>query len=409
MRFFSLLALLGASSSVLFACGDDTDLNPGGGSPTGGADTGGAPQGGGGAEDGGAGGSGGNGGEATGGGGAAGWISPTCTTIEGTGAVSITRDAGDTLLPTSEPLQNVTYTLGLVALEEPNHLLAASAGTLLRSEDAGCTWTEVGELPNSIIELEAGEGDIVYGWYDNQDVLARIEGDTITVLDPPGIGLHGVGIDPANGLHVRVADDVGQIHDSIDGGENWTKIGKAAGGVNALIYTVEFDPTDLDRAVAGLATQGVLWTDNAAETWTKSEGVGVVGNANAFKLAYSHRDHQIVWLEGLDMGTAIGEEIRRIWRSEDGGVSFQAVLDDMEQDITLYNGNYLAPDPKNASVLYFVFGTYFQGYGTDVYRYDHANGDVTIGHNEYNDVSAIAFHPTDPEVLYLGLTADAPN
>ena len=77
--------------------------------------------------------------------------------------------------------------------------------------------------------------------------------------------------------------------------------------------------------------------------------------------------------------------------------------------MTLTNGVLLVPHPSDADVLYFEFGTYFQGYGTDIYRYDHGTGDVTTTHNGYDDVSSIAFNPVDASVMYFGLTKAAPN
>jgi hypothetical protein len=59
--------------------------------------------------------------------------------------------------------------------------------------------------------------------------------------------------------------------------------------------------------------------------------------------------------------------------------------------IHLVNQTLLAPHPQRAEVLYFVFGTYSQNYGTDLFRYDHATGMVTTTHNAYDDVNAIAF------------------
>jgi hypothetical protein len=57
-------------------------------------------------------------------------------------------------------------------------------------------------------------------------------------------------------------------------------------------------------------------------------------------------------------------------------------------------------------VLYFVFGSYFNDYGTDLYRYDHVIGQVTKTHNAYDEVSAIVASPADPNLLYLGLTVE---
>jgi hypothetical protein len=54
-------------------------------------------------------------------------------------------------------------------------------------------------------------------------------------------------------------------------------------------------------------------------------------------------------------------------------------------------------------VLYFVFGTYFPGYGTDLFRYDHATRALTLTHSDYDGIDAIAFSRRDPSVMYLGI------
>ena len=398
----------------LAACGDDTAPQGGsgageplgggganeggaGGDASGAGGTGGAPLGGGGANEGGAGGS---GGEAS-------WATPTCTTVTGTGAITITTDEGATLMPNAGGLSNLTYTAGIVALGTPNTLLASSGGNLLRSVDAGCSWVDVGDLPEPIMFLELGEGDVVYGWYDNADVLVRIEGDVITTLDAPGVGLHGLGTDASDGLHLRVVDDAGQIHDSTDGGATFTEIGVPAAD-GALFYMADFDPADLDHVLVGLANTGLRHTENGGASWATSTGLGSAGNANGFAMTFATADPSIVYLQGFDLGAAIGEEVRRIWRSADGGSSFQPVVAE-SASVTLTNGVLLVPHPTDSDVLYFEFGTYFQGYGTDIYRYDHATGMVTKTHNPYDDVSAIAFNPADSGVMYFGLTKAAPN
>jgi photosystem II stability/assembly factor-like uncharacterized protein len=329
--------------------------------------------------------------------------------VQGTAAVTITSDEGATLLPTSGALTGVVYTFGLVAMDLPNTLLAASGGTLLRSTDAGCTWTDVGTVPDTL-QLVHAPGAVAYGFYDNQDVVVRIDAnDPVIVIDedPPGIGLHGLGVDPLDVDHIRVLDDAGQLHDSTNGGFDWTAIGTPAAN-GGLFYTAAFDPTDLDHVLVGLANTGVRHSEDGGETWQTSTGVGAVGNANAFSIAFSPADPQVVYLEGFDLGAAIGEEVRRIWRSTDGGASFTPVVAE-SAEVTLTNGVLLAPHPVDPGVLYFEFGTYFQSYGTDIYRYDQATGLVTKTHNAYDSVSAIAFHPEDPGIMYFGLTSEEIN
>lgn len=402
---FSALAL-----SVL-ACSDDSPAGGGGSGAQGGAAQGGAAQGGaGGAPSGGASTGGASTGGAGGAGGGQGWQIPSCTQVQGTGAVTIATQDGASLLPTSEVLSGIVYTFGLVATDLPNVLVASSGGRLLRSIDAGCTWADVGALPVGTLSLTAAKGGIVYGHYDNQDVVVRIDAkDPVTVLttDPPGLGIHGLGVDEGDSDHVRVLDDAGQLQDSLNGGIDWAPVGVPVAS-NALLYTAVFDPRDLDHVLVGLANTGVRHSEDAGATWQTSVGVGSAGNANGFSIAFAPSDSAVVYLEGFDLGAQIGQEVRRLWRSTDGGTSFTPIVSESVA-VTLTNGVLLAPHPVDAGVLYFEFGTYFQGYGTDLYKYDQATGQVTKTHNSYDDVSSIAFHPQDPSVMYFGLTSEDVN
>lgn len=80
---------------------------------------------------------------------------------------------------------------------------------------------------------------------------------------------------------------------------------------------------------------------------------------------------------------------------------------DAANNLTLTNGCPLVPHPTNKDVVYFEFGTYFSGYGTDLYKYDGTS--VTKTHNSYNDMLAFAFNPSDPSLMYLGITQASPN
>ncbi|NUP12599.1 MAG: dispase autolysis-inducing protein [Polyangiaceae bacterium] len=385
-------------------CGDDTGpggeggaIQGGGGSaPAGGTGgvgggTGGADQGGGGGDVGGEGGSG--GGES--------WIVPTCTTIEGTGAVTYTTDKGATMAPTSEPITGVTYTYGLVPTSTPNELLATSGGRLLHSTDAGCSWTDAGEVPLITMRLTAGASGGVYGWYESEPVLVRVDGGVVQTLESPG-GVMGLGVDPTDGDHLRMVDGFGVMHESFDGGLLWDKIGDGMPEGTGL-YAVAFDPGDIDHVVAGLIGDGALFTFDGGLAWTASEGLGE-GAVNAFAVSVSPANPLVVWLEGYDLGTEVGQEIRRVWRSDDGGATFAGVIED-GGDVHLTNGLPMAPHPTDEDILFFEFGTYFQGYGTDLFEYDHQTGEIAVTHSDHDDILVMSFHPTDPAVLYLGLTS----
>lgn len=58
-------------------------------------------------------------------------------------------------------------------------------------------------------------------------------------------------------------------------------------------------------------------------------------------------------------------------------------------------------------MLYFAWGTGWSNLGTDLYRYDALRGRVTINHNPHDRVTSIAFNPSNPKVMYLGLAEES--
>ncbi|QRK12931.1 exo-alpha-sialidase [Archangium violaceum] len=327
---------------------------------------------------------------------------PSCSHITGTNAITFTRDEGATLASTGT-LTGTVSTPGLVALDTANTLLAVHANSLLRSTDAGCTWNTVGTV-HSGLTLTAATGGRAYAWAENGSSLYRIDGSTLTALTSPAANILGLGVDAANGSHVRVGDRRGQLYESFNGGASWTAIGVAPVSEDFVLgYTVAFDPANLNHVLYGLAGQGAFVSTNGGSTWTQVKGLSTT-RANGFTIAVSPANGQIVWLVGMDLETST----RKLYRSADGGQTFAPVVVESE-NVSLTNGVLVAPHPKDAQVIYFEFGTYYQDYGTDIYKYNHATGVVTQTHNANDDVSSIAFSPADPSVMYFGLTSVIPS
>jgi hypothetical protein len=399
--------LVGLASLALVACGDDGTCSTQCGSGGSGGSTTTSANGGGGNGTGAAGGGtsqvGGGGTGGAGGGIPSEWIVPTCTTITGTAAVTFTKDEGATLTPSNQTLSGVGYT-GLAALDTPNTLLAEHKGDLLRSTDAGCTWNKIGTLEGGLFELTAASGGRAYAWVDNGEAFYRIDDGVPTPLTTPAPNIVGLGVDPADGLHLRIGDASGAVSDSTDGGVTWNKQGDPAttGGLT-IGYRFAFDPTDLDHYLFGQSTDGASVTFDGGTTWMKSTGIGAA-NANAFSIAVSPANPDVVWVEAIELGP----DQRHIYRSTDGGLTFTSVVDS-SADVTLINGNLLSPHPTNEDVLYFVFGTSFQGYGTDLYRYDQSTGQVTKTHNQNHGITEIVASPADDTVQYLGLVVEQIN
>jgi hypothetical protein len=326
---------------------------------------------------------------------------PPCSLIEGTPAVTFTRNEGATLTPIEQPLQGTAYTYGLAALDVPRMFLSFHGNTLSVSSDDGCHWRAVGsysaEFPPSIA---AANGGRAYVWSDNRQFLLRYDNGVVTTLKAPG-AIVGIAADAHDGLHVRVGTGDGSIAESFDGGATWRGLAFPPAS-QVTYYRMAFDPNDLDHVVAGASVAGAFVSWDGGRNWTRATGFATP-SVNAFNVAISPVDGNVVWLAAIEL--TAGESPRHIFMSRDGGQSYVAVVGD-GGDVTIVNQPIMAANPANPEVMYFVFGTYFQGYGTDIYRYDASTETLTKTHNGYNDVNSIAFYPGRADIMYLGLEVE---
>jgi hypothetical protein len=345
------------------------------------------------------------------------WKVPTCATVASNGApgMTYTLDEGATYTPTGRTLTGTSYTAGLVALGAPNTLVSAVQSTIYRSTDAGCTWRKVKDLGaasgNELLTLSAAGANRAYVWADNRGVLFRLDGSTVTSLKSPAGTVLGLTADRANGDRVRLGDDRGQIWESLDAGASWQPVGAPALN-DGWAYRVAFDPANLDHVVVGAVSTGSWVTFDAGRSWTQSTGLSTTGQVNVFNVVISPSDPQVVWSMGLDIAEAdAGAQGRGryLFRSVDGGLTFDRTFNE-SGPVTLINGPTMAVHPTDPNVLYFVFGTYFNNYGTDLYKLDAATGALTWNHNAYyHGLRAIEFSPADPSVMYLGLVHVQPG
>lgn len=327
---------------------------------------------------------------------------PNCPVIDGTPGVTFTRDAGETLAPTAQRLSGIAYTYGLATLDTPGTLLAWHRETLSITRDHGCSWTPVTtnntfDFPPSIA---AAPGDRAYIWSDAREFLLRYDERGVTALRAPG-ALIGLGVDPSNASRLRAGDTNGNLWHSDDAGDSWTSLGqvRVANGI-PIFYRFAFDPASLDHVVVGTAVSGAYVTTDGGRNWTRATGLGT-SSVNVFQVVVSPADGNVVWAMGLDLA----QDRRHIYRSTDGGATYGAVVD-ASPSVTLINGPTMAADPHNRDVVYFVFGTSFQNYGTDLFRYDAGANRLTMTHNPNHGVNAIAFSRVQPNLMYLGLAVE---
>ncbi|HKO54590.1 MAG TPA: dispase autolysis-inducing protein [Thermoanaerobaculia bacterium] len=320
-------------------------------------------------------------------------VGQPCSLITGTPGVTITRNEGVTLTPTAERLTGVGYTYGLAALDATT-LLAWHKETLSLSTDAGCSWRPVGQwqtdFPPSITSAGGGRA---FAWSDNREFLLRYDARGPQVLKAPAT-IVGLG---AQGDHVRLGDADGALWDSIDGGDSFAPISRLPLANPTIVYRFAFDPANLDHVIAGTASQGAFVTFDGGRNWSRTS---LADGFNVMNFAISPADPNVVWAMAVDGRNGT----KAIHGSKDGGLTFVPVVQ-AGAGVTIVNQPVMAAHPTNPNVFYFVFGSHFQGYGTDLFRYDALSG-LTMTHNSNHDINSIAFSPADPTVMYLGLEVE---
>jgi photosystem II stability/assembly factor-like uncharacterized protein len=164
---------------------------------------------------------------------------------------------------------------------------------LFRSEDGGVTWT-----PFSTI---------------NDDPRFREWMGTVQDGTPDGPKLHSIIVDPRDPAHLYIAMSSGGVHESVDGGRNWTSLLKGLEVVEGLDRTnpsfhdphcVRRCPSNPDRLYQQNHC-GIYRIDRPSDTWFRignnmPKRVGDIG----FPLVVHPRNDNTAWVFPMD-GTAV--------------------------------------------------------------------------------------------------------
>jgi hypothetical protein len=328
-----------------------------------------------------------------------------CKNIGGAPSIGTTMDDGTSWATSKRPMPKGQGSFGLAVVRGSNRILAEFMGKIYSSKNGGCNWQPIGTISGSPLRL-VGSGSRAYAWnfFNSQDVW-RID------LDAPGpnkiVKVKGLpedvialGVDPVNDLHVRGVGRNGGIFETFNGGQFWSPVGTSA-PTTPLVYFAAFDSADINHIVVGMVTNGVVTTFDGGSSWTFASGLSQTGGArNSFMGVVSEADPFVVWVESIDIDESSGGAPsggKHIYRSSDGGLSFTPVVD-AGNGVVLTNGAALAADPNNRDLIYVPFGSTVFGLFLDLYRYDHATGQLTqttttISHTK---VRSMVFDPQHP-------------
>lgn len=345
------------------------------------------------------------------------WNAPGCDRVVSDGSLSHTRDGGATFAPTTTAERPPYYQLvtGLETLSTPDRLLATDInGRVTRSTDAGCGWHTIAKLGAGHWFVAPGRNGSAYVWELRGDRVYRVDGDELIrmpAFDGEELGgLYGLTANPRRAGHLRAVTDGGRVLESTDHGRSFRPIGTpvplADVGPHTMFYDAKVSSADFDRIVVGVSDAGGFTSDDAGRTWRRA-GLGAAGDkVNGFSLAISPVDPRVVYAKALNVTELeAGDSGRHLYRSTDGGRTFRPVVDQFQdgEDVVIYNGGWMRPDPTDADVVYFEYGDPWSG--TNLYRHDADDDELTIRHSGHHGIGALAVSPADPDVLYAGLTS----
>lgn len=373
------------------------------------------------------------------------WPAPDCEAPSGTWAVGFSRDGGASVnLPSELPPNFLhAYSGGLLALEEPGWMLLSYAvenegiGHFMLSKDSGCNWESIGEVPGMYFPvLEPRAGNTAYAWDRYTNDLVFIDADR----NPPDAlerryfphfydsstyahsQTQGFASSLDNPDEVAYFNDSGYIQYSHDGGRTWAREDRRAvtrfpGNDSPLFYQAAFDRTDLRHVTIGVIDIGLQYSFDGGDNWEASviSSAGS-GDINCFDVRHAPADPDALWAVCIDIDEATAGAPtggRHIYRSGDGGQSFEIMFDHGDGVILTNGTQFWSPPGKPEQVMSGYFGCYNTSPDgitpsvTDIYRYDHESGQLEESwHSGMNGFHSLVFAPDDPDLVYFGLDSN---
>jgi len=347
-------------------------------------------------------------------------VTPGCTQVLGTAALTFTTDFGRTRKPTQFALPANHYTIGLVSLATPNVLLALgddgrSGLQLQRSRDAGCSWSRVNTPidPSFWYGELVASGDTVYAWNPDVPVIYHIAGDGTVTRVALGFAPKALVVDRGDPNHLRAATLTAagmQLMDARDRGQSWVNAGSPPNDLY-FQFNVVLSSTNLDHALALSARGGAWVTLDGGNQWQRSAGFDDVPFPNGRSGAIGV-DEQTVWLLIQDSPpVTTTPRAAGVYVSHDGGFNFVRVASESAVMPLNHGGTTFWPAASDPNVVYFSYDDISPGAPSYLYRYDAAAAafSSTSWPSREGGVYGLAFHPTNSGVLYLALSFTCPS
>jgi photosystem II stability/assembly factor-like uncharacterized protein len=235
------------------------------------------------------------------------------------------RDAGQTW--TLVPLRGPVFVVQ-VNPADPSEILARDRVGLIRSTDFGATWNPFSLAPVTFLAFDPFDSSILYGTLESQLVRTANRGaewsTIVKGLATTSVSTIAADIGLSGRLYAAAGADVFRTN---DGGDSWSLLGSVPGvqRINALAFS-----SASGLLLAGTRPNGLVTTSDDGGTWR------VLGLTADF-IAVAPADDRILYAGG------VGED-EQLFRSRDGGITWTHLVG--------FEPGTLAVDPRNPDLLY---------------------------------------------------------
>lgn len=305
---------------------------------------------------------------------------------------------------------------------DPDILIAGLSSNqgIRRSTDGGATWSSVGlnegylkgygfciGHPDTMFIAMSGLSNSVYRSYD--------AGATWTVVGPSGSGW-GILTSPGGAEGTVIVTNDGGFYISTNYGGSWTPAVSGTSYAPAVWSSGTLYAPIIGQGVYESTNGGSSWTLNSngitASYWQAgcagSQGYlaghsgGIYRRLSSGSYAVSQQGitngfiHAVSYLQGEGVLMA-GGEAHGVWSSSDGGATWELTSDGLG-DWTIYDIWPESQDQYSGSTIYVATAT-------GVYRSDDLGDSWAPAGLTGQQVTAVAFDPSDPDYAWAGLAS----
>lgn len=303
-------------------------------------------------------------------------------------------------------------------------LIGAGGGGVWETRDAGKTWNprtdDQPSLSMGAIAFDPTNPLIVYAGTGEGDsesalgvgVLKSTDGGTTWsqhAIQPfEGIGFYDLLVDPLNGNHILAAT-TGGLFESTNGGSTWTQR-RAQVTWDLSMHPASPGNPNSTKEIFAACKDGLFRSINGGSSWSSVALPGVSSQRKRIEVCHAPSDGNVVyvWAAGspdipdpIDPGSMPTPSLWR--RNVFGGPFIRATPPPDVQTSQAWYDWFAAVAPNNPDVLYVGAINVHRGVRSASNTWTWTNiGAKLSGDSVHPDQHAIAFSPTDPNVVYVG-------